>query len=100
MAGPAAAEVLEMPAATAEAGSKTVTAPQRGSTMAQVKAQFGEPGVKHPTVGGTSKKQPPITRWDYPAFSVVFERDKVVDVTIKGAPMPVQNPDALTPPSP
>lgn len=100
MAGPVLAEVLETPAVTAETGAKAVMGPQRGASMTEVRRQFGEPNVKHDTVGGSSRRQPPITRWDYADFSVVFERDKVVDITIKGEPLPVQNPGALTAPSP
>jgi hypothetical protein len=29
-------------------------------------------------VGGSAVEQPPITRWDYPAFSVYFEHDRVI----------------------
>ena len=38
--------------------------PQRGEYMAEVIREFGEPAVKHPTVGGHQPKHPPITRWD------------------------------------
>jgi hypothetical protein len=51
--------------------------PQRGSTMADVERRYGAPVNRHPTVGA-----PPITRWDYNGFSVVFERDRVVDSVI------------------
>lgn len=50
-----------------------VERPAKGATMAKVEARFGAPQTRHPTVG-----QPPITRWDYPAFSVFFERDRVI----------------------
>lgn len=100
---PAQAEVLELPAtapATTPAPAPVTAGPARGSAMAQVRRQYGEPALKHGTVGGSSRQQPPITRWDYPEFTVVFERDKVIDVQVKGEPMPVQNPDALATPSP
>jgi hypothetical protein len=32
---------------------------------------------RHPTVGA-----PPITRWDYNGFSVVFEKDRVIDSVV------------------
>jgi hypothetical protein len=47
--------------------------PKRGVTMSQVEAKFGQPVTKHDAVG-----QPPITRWDYPGFSVFFEHDRVI----------------------
>lgn len=56
-----------------------IPTPQPGQTMDNVRRHFGNPVVEQPTVsvdGGPF--QPPITRWDYEAFSVVFERDRVV----------------------
>src|ERR1700740_2608429 len=50
-----------------------VKKPKRGVTMTQVEAKFGAPVTKHDAVG-----QPPITRWDYQGFSVVFEHDRVI----------------------
>ena len=65
--------------------------PKRGITMGQVEKQFGAPLTRHPTVG-----QPPITRWDYQNFAVVFERDRVIDsvVLAGGAPPPPTGGDA------
>jgi len=59
--------------------------PKRGLTMDQVEKQFGAPTTRHPTVGGTSQQQPPITRWDYNGFAVVFERDRVIDSVVTGS---------------
>jgi hypothetical protein len=61
-----------------------VDVPKRGLTMDQVEKQFGAPVTRHPAVGGASAQQPPITRWDYNSFSVVFERDRVIDSVITG----------------
>jgi len=47
--------------------------PTRGMRMSAVEARFGAPQDRHPAVG-----EPPITRWDYPGFSVFFERDRVI----------------------
>jgi hypothetical protein len=47
--------------------------PARGSTMQSVESRFGAPVSKHAAVG-----RPPITRWDYPGFSVFFENDRVL----------------------
>jgi hypothetical protein len=61
-----------------------VNRPKRGSTMGEVEKQFGAPVSRHPTVG-----KPPITRWDYSGFSVVFERDRVIDAVVtSGDAMP------------
>lgn len=55
-----------------------VNAPARGITMNKVEAQFGTPTERHPAVGN-----PPITRWDYPGFSVFFERDHVIHSVVR-----------------
>lgn len=47
--------------------------PARGSTMQSVETKFGAPVNKHAAIG-----KPPITRWDYPGFSVFFENDRVI----------------------
>lgn len=54
-----------------------VETPQRGSTMAAVEARFGAPANKSATVGN-----PPITKWFYPNFVVVFENDKVLHAVV------------------
>jgi hypothetical protein len=54
-----------------------VPQPARGSLMKTVEKQFGAPTTRHPTVG-----KPPITRWDYPNFSVFFEGDRVIDSVV------------------
>jgi hypothetical protein len=61
-----------------------VDVPKRGLTMDEVEKQFGAPVTRHAAVGGASAQQPPITRWDYNAFSVVFERDRVIDSVVTG----------------
>jgi len=62
-----------------------ITLPARGTLMSQVESQFGAPSVKHPAVGGGSAVQPPITRWDYPTFSVYFENNHVVNAVVRKA---------------
>jgi hypothetical protein len=57
----------------------TVERPKRGITMQAVEQHFGQPVARHATVG-----QPPITRWDYPNFSVFFERDRVIHAVALG----------------
>ena len=47
--------------------------PARGTSMARVEARFGAPHAKRPAIG-----EPPITRWDYPSFSVYFEHEHVI----------------------
>ncbi len=62
-----------------------VALPKRGALMNQVEAQFGVPLRKHAPVGGNAPQHPPITRWDYPAFSVYFEHDHVVNAVVARA---------------
>jgi hypothetical protein len=78
-ATPALAETL-----STDTGNPAVTGgqPNRGSTMAAVQGRFGEPTQRHATIGN-----PPITRWDYPQFSVYFEHDRVLHaVLVRSAP--------------
>lgn len=65
--------------------SDSAAMPTRGSTMDTVRAQFGEPATAHEAVG-----QPPITRWEYPAFSVYFEYSHVINAVMhKSAPQEI-----------
>lgn len=76
----------------------TQSLPARGKTMGQIESQFGAPRAKHPPVAGPNARRynPPITRWDYPNFSVYFEYNHVVDAVANKAtpseigPKPVQ----------
>ena len=54
-----------------------VPRPHRGSSMTVVKGQFGEPESTKPAIG-----DPPITRWVYPAYTVYFEHEHVIDVVV------------------
>lgn len=74
--------------------------PSKGMTKASVTQRFGQPTLRHATVGGASKRQPPITRWDYGNFAVVFEYDHVVDAVEKDHPAPVKVQSGLQPGTP
>jgi hypothetical protein len=63
--------------------ASAVETPQRGSTMAVVEQKFGAPANKSGPVGNSSKN-PPITKWFYPNFVVVFENDKVIHTVVVG----------------
>lgn len=54
--------------------------PDRGMSMAQVEAAYGAPAQRMDPRGGQKQQWPTINRWVYPAFTVYFERDKVIDV--------------------
>lgn len=66
------ADTLLVDAATAARESASER-PTRGMTMATVERRWGEPVSRSAAVG-----QPPITRWEYPGFVVVFEYRHVV----------------------
>ncbi len=53
--------------------SASMVMPQRGNSMEQVLAEFGEPEQRLETVG-----EPPITTWDYGDFRVYFEYQTVL----------------------
>ena len=90
---PASADVLLVDTLPASASTST---PVGGVSMQQVRQQFGNPVTEHPAVsvsGGPS--QPPITRWDYERFYVVFERDRVINAVQPDRPTPLQRTDEL-----
>jgi hypothetical protein len=65
--------------------ARGVELPQRGQPMARVEQRFGAPERKHAPVGGGRPEHPPITRWDYPQFSVYFEHSHVVNSVLTRA---------------
>ena len=64
-------ETLAIPETSAT--SESITLPGRGMQMEDVRAQFGEPQETLPSIGS-----PPITRWIYKEFSVIFEGNYVI----------------------
>jgi hypothetical protein len=76
-AGAAHADTLLL--ASIDMDKQTVDSrPKPGMTMTAVESSFGAPAERHAAVGGANAQQPPITRWDYAAFSVYFENDRVI----------------------
>jgi hypothetical protein len=92
----ASADTLLIDRVQAEQG---VAVPMRGTSMAQVKARFGEPTHKFAAISGPNDREdnPPITRWAYPNFIVYFEYSHVIDAVLTKAspqeigPAPAQN---------
>ncbi len=89
----ARADVLAFPAD--DEAATPVSKPQKGSSMQAVQQQFGAPEKKHAAVGGGSRHQPPITRWDYAGFSVFFEHGHVIDSVVPGRPPALQRTEEL-----
>ena len=78
-ATPALAETLSTDTGTPAAAGNH---PNRGSSMATVESRYGAPSNRHAAIGS-----PPISRWDYPQFSVYFEHDRVLHtVLVSSAP--------------
>ena len=59
--------------------------PARGLRMADVEARYGAPAERLDRRGGQKRAWPTINRWSYPAFTVYFERSKVIDVVMNKA---------------
>ena len=47
--------------------------------MAQVEARYGAPAERLDRRGGQKRAWPVIDRWVYPAFTVYFEKGRVID---------------------
>ena len=52
--------------------------PRRGQSMENVEARFGEPTSRVQPIG-----DPPISRWEYPGFTVFFEYDHVIHAVVR-----------------
>lgn len=70
----------------------TAMLPKRGMSMATVRARFGEPTEILAAVGGDRPRQPPITRWVYPEYTVHFERDRVIHSVVRRSGAAEQGP--------
>ena len=66
--------------------------PVRGMTMAQVEARYGAPSDRLDPRGGQKRAWPTINRWRYPAFTVYFEKSRVIDAVANQA-----SPDEIGP---
>lgn len=69
---------------------ESVAMPARGMRAADVERRFGQPTDRLQPAGGQKRQWPAIQRWVYPAFTVYFERGRVIDaVANKAAPTEV-----------
>ena len=59
--------------------------PARGQNMTQVEARFGAPAERMDPRGGQKRQWPTINRWVYPAFTVYFEKSRVIDAVANKA---------------
>lgn len=71
----ARADELRTPRVTSQSPGR----PTRGMSMEKVEATFGAPTNRTAPVG-----EPPITRWEYPGFTVYFEHQFVIHTVAIG----------------
>ncbi len=64
---------------------RSMDAPQRGMSMAQVESRYGAPTDKLAPAGGDAPRHPVIHRWVYNRYIVYFERDRVIDAVANHA---------------
>jgi len=77
LSGPSFSDQLQVPNPAASSDK-----PTSGMSMDTVEAKYGAPTRRVPPVGGASAAQPPITRWEYPGFTVYFENNHVVHTVV------------------
>ena len=82
LAGTASAETLLLDRVQEE---NKAAMPTRGMSMEQVEARFGAPSERLDPAGGQKHQWPTINRWSYPAFTVYFEKNKVIDAVANQA---------------
>lgn len=56
--------------------------PSRSDSQNKVMSDFGTPMKKHPARG-----KPPIEKWDYPEFTVIFESGYVIHSVVRSNKM-------------
>ena len=78
LTGISQAETILLPIAGQGDYLGEIIKPVKGQKQQQISHQFGTP-IHTSTPTGT----PPITRWDYPDFSVYFEGDVVIHSVLK-----------------
>lgn len=79
--GAAHAETLLIDRVRQEAGAM----PSRGMRAADVEKRFGAPADRLQPAGGQKRQWPTIQRWQYPMFTVYFERGRVIDAVANKA---------------
>ena len=94
--GIAALSLLAMPLLTGAVSAETLliervqqhdtsALPARGQSMTEVEARHGAPAQRLDPRGGQKHQWPTINRWAYPAFTVYFENNRVIDVVVNHA---------------
>jgi outer membrane protein assembly factor BamE (lipoprotein component of BamABCDE complex) len=82
--GALTAEEIKIPVGQQGKGAGIIV-PYKGMKQKEVREAYGEPMTVHATVG-----EPPITRWDYPRFSVFFEYQATIHAVVRKNKEPQQ----------
>ncbi len=75
------AETIEVPVGQQGQANWNVERPNTGMSKDTVLKQYGEPEKRYAPVG-----DPPITKWEYPDYVVVFEYNTVIRSVLKATP--------------
>ncbi|SFM35171.1 hypothetical protein SAMN05421721_103157 [Ectothiorhodospira mobilis] len=84
----AGADILRLPEGQRQVIQAPWT-PPRGMDRDTVLRRYGEPQSRQPAVG-----DPPISRWVYPGFTVVFEGRYVLHTVVQAPAQRSPSPDA------
>jgi len=88
----ATGETIQIPVGQQGQDKQSVARPRTGMSQAQVKDSYGNPVEWTSPVG-----DPPISKWIYKDFIVVFEYDHVIHSVLVHTPQPTQNTEDETP---
>lgn len=72
------AEVVRIPLGQQHGALQEIERPTLGMTQESVLSQYGEPVQRYAAVG-----EPPISRWQYPTFTVYFEGNIVMHSVVQ-----------------
>lgn len=72
------AEIIKIPIASQADDLQNMPRPERGSSKENVLAEYGNALATNDSVG-----EPPISRWEYQDFFVIFESDSVIHTVLK-----------------
>ena len=74
----AQADTVQIPIGSQSQALQDQARPKNGESQNGVQNTYGQPTAVKGPVG-----EPPITRWDYPNFSVYFEFDRVLHTVLR-----------------
>lgn len=81
------AEIIQIPVVSQSADKASIPCPEQGDTKEQVLEEFGEAVIiNESNKRNESYGNPPISRWEYSDFVVIFEKDTVIHTVLKHDP--------------